>query len=157
MNTARGTLVRLMTAAAAAVAVLCAGILSPVRPAFAATFVPITGAGSTWSMDAIQAWITDVIPFGMTVRYDANGSTAGRSLFKAGQADWAASEIPYGVQDGSNFDPPPTRGYPYVPDLAGATTFMYNLYIAGQRVTNLRLSGAVVAGIFTNQITPGRE
>jgi ABC-type phosphate transport system substrate-binding protein len=31
--------------------------------------------------------------------------------------------------------------------------FAYNLSIGGQRVTNLRLSGAVIAGIFTNQIT----
>ena len=30
---------------------------------------------------------------------------------------------------------------------------MYNLLINGRRVTNLRLSGAVIAGIFTNQIT----
>jgi hypothetical protein len=67
--------------------------------------------------------------------------------------DWAASEIPYGVQDGNNYDPPPTRGLAYMPDTAGAVAFMYNLTIGGQRVTNLRLSGAVIAGIFTDGIT----
>jgi ABC-type phosphate transport system substrate-binding protein len=67
--------------------------------------------------------------------------------------DFAASDIPYGLQDGSNFDPPPTRGFAYIPDTAGGTTFMYNLPIGTQRVTDLRLSGAVIAGIFTNTIT----
>src|SRR5262249_40603941 len=67
--------------------------------------------------------------------------------------NFAASEIPYGVQDGGSFDPPPTRGYAYMPDVAGGLAFMYNLVIGGQRITSLRLSGAVIAGIFTNQIT----
>jgi phosphate transport system substrate-binding protein len=40
-----------------------------------------------------------------------------------------------------------------MPDTAGGTAFMYNLSIGSQRVTDLRLSGAVIAGIFTNQIT----
>ena len=82
-----------------------------------------------------------------------NGSSSGRTFFADGQADWAASEIPYGVVDGTNTDPPPSRGYVYMPDVAGGTTFMYNLQINGQRVTNLRLSGATIAGIFTNKIT----
>jgi ABC-type phosphate transport system substrate-binding protein len=57
------------------------------------------------------------------------------------------------VQDGNSFDPPPTRGYAYLPDAAGGLAFTYNMYIGGQQVTNLRLSGAVIAGIFTNRIT----
>jgi ABC-type phosphate transport system substrate-binding protein len=77
----------------------------------------------------------------------------GRVFFSGGQADWAASEIPYGVVDGNSTDPPPARGFAYMPDVAGGLAFMYNLSIGGQRVTNLRLSGAVIAGIFTSQIT----
>jgi len=76
-----------------------------------------------------------------------------RTFFAGGQADWAASEIPYGVVDGANTDSPPSRGFVYVPDVAGGTTLMYNLQIGGKRVTNLRLSGATIAGIFTNKIT----
>ena len=55
--------------------------------------------------------------------------------------------------DGANTDSPPARGFTYLPDVAGAVTFGYHLTINGQRVTNLRLSGATVAGIFTNTIT----
>jgi len=142
-----------MGVAAAAVTALCGGILAPVQPASAATFVPISGAGSTWSSNAIRAWTTSVAQQGMTVNYAAVGSTTGRAQFAQGTVDFGASDIPYGVQDGSNFDPPPTRGYAYIPDTAGGTAFIYHLTIGGQQVTNLRLSGAVIAGIFTNKIT----
>jgi phosphate ABC transporter phosphate-binding protein len=115
--------------------------------------VPISGAGSTWSSNAIDDWITNVTAIGMKVNYQAVGSTSGRQEFANGTRDWAASEIPYGVRDGPNFDPPPIRGFTYMPDTAGGVALMYNLQIGGQRVTNLRLSGAVISGIFTNQIT----
>ena len=114
---------------------------------------PITGAGSTWAYNAIHAWNSNMVQFGVTVNYQNNGSSSGRRFFADGQADWAASEIPYGVVDGANTDSPPSRHYVYVPDVAGGTTFMYNLQINGRRVTNLRLSGKTAADIFTNKIT----
>ena len=40
-----------------------------------------------------------------------------------------------------------------MPITAGGTSFMYNLTINGQQVTNLRLSGANIAKIFTGAIT----
>jgi ABC-type phosphate transport system substrate-binding protein len=89
----------------------------------------------------------------MVVNYNPDGSTTGRAQFKQGVVDWAASEIPYGIQGGASFDAPPTRGYAYMPDLAGGLAFTYHLSIGGHRVTSLRLSGPVIAGIFTNQIT----
>jgi phosphate ABC transporter phosphate-binding protein len=153
MMKAPGMRARPMAVAAAALLGLCASILAPTQPALAASYVPISGAGSTWSYNAIHNWIVDVNQFGLTVNYANVGSTTGRSDFKQGTTDWGASEIPYGVQDGTNYDAPPARGYAYMPDTAGGTTFMYNLMIGTQRVTNLRLSGAVIAGIFTNQIT----
>ena len=153
MIKAPGMRARPMAVAAAALTGLCASILAPMQPAAAASYVPISGAGSTWSYNAIHEWITDVAQFGMTVNYNDDGSSTGRSLFAQGTVDWAASEIPYGVQDGNNYDAPPSRGYAYMPDTAGGTTFMYNLMIGTQRVTNLRLSGKVIAGIFTDQIT----
>ena len=132
---------------------LCTALIPVLPPAFAATYVPITGAGSTWSANAIDAWVTNVAQYGMRVSYSAVGSTSGRQEFGQGTVDWGASEIPYGVVDGNNTDPPPQRGYAYMPDTAGGTTFMYNLKIGNSRVTNLRLSGAAIAGIFTGQIT----
>jgi phosphate ABC transporter phosphate-binding protein len=127
----------------------------PVRPpaAAAASYAPITGAGSTWAYPAIHAWIENLNQYGISNTYTPNGSSSGRTSFAGGQSDWAASEIPYGVVDGANTDTPPSRGFIYVPDVAGGTTLMYNLTINGVRVNNLRLSPDTVAGIFTNKIT----
>jgi len=145
---------RLTGVAVAALSIMCAGVLAAAAaPASAATFVPISGAGSTWSYPAIHAWIANVAQLGLPVNYTPNGSTTGRQEFAQGTVDWAASDIPYGLQDGNNFDPPPVRGFAYIPDTAGGTTFMYNLSSGTQRITDLRLSGTVIAGIFTNQIT----
>jgi len=142
-----------MAVPAAALMAVCAIILQPMQPASADAFVPISGAGSTWARDAIFAWTTNVAATGMVVNYAGVGSTAGRSEFAQGTVDFAASEIPYGVLDGNNLNPPPARGFAYMPDLAGGVALMYNLHSGARRVTNLRLSGAVIAGIFTNQIT----
>src|SRR5262249_25573693 len=104
--------------------------------------------------NAIDAWVTNVQQYGIKVNYAAVGSTSGRQDFAQGTVDWGASEIPYGVRDGNNFDPPPTtRGYAYMPDTAGGTPFMDNPKMGNTRVTNLRLSGKAIAGIFTGVIT----
>ena len=152
MTRARGR-ARLMTVAGAGLTALCVVVLAPAPPAFAASFVPVSGAGSTWSYNAIHDWITSTAQYGAVVNYADVGSTAGRTDFAQGTVDFAASEVPYGVQDGNNSNPPPQRGYAYIPDTGGGVAFMYNLHIGGQQVTNLRLSGATVAGIFTGQIT----
>lgn len=144
---------RLAASAAAAAAAMSCLLVAGIPAAQAASYVPITGSGSTWSANAMDAWVTNVAQYGMNVSYAAVGSTSGRQEFSNGTVDYGASEIPYGVKDGSQLDPPPARGYAYMPDTAGGTTFMYNLDIGGQRVTNLRLSGATIAGIFTGAIT----
>ncbi len=149
---------RLAGFAGAASAVLCTVLVSSPSASAAALagcpYVPITGAGSTWSANAIDAWVTNVSQYCMQISYAAVGSTSGRQEFGQGTVDFGASEIPYGVVDGDNTDPAPTqRGYAYMPDTAGGTTFMYNLKIGTTQVTNLRLSGAAIAGIFTGVIT----
>jgi phosphate ABC transporter permease subunit PstA/phosphate ABC transporter phosphate-binding protein len=151
--------VRLRRPLAALLAVLLGALVSlagPTRPAAAASYVPISGSGSTWSYNAIHAWASNIEQNGVHVNYAEVGSSTGRSNFKQGTVDWAASDIPYGVADGnsSNTDDPPTnRGYVYIPDTAGGTTFMYNLKIGTRRVTNLRLSGENIAKIFTGTLT----
>jgi phosphate ABC transporter phosphate-binding protein len=121
--------------------------------AAACPYVPIIGAGSIWSANAINTWATNVAQDCMQVSYAADDSAAGEQEFSNGTVDFAASEIPYGVALGNSENPPPTRGYTYMPDIAGGVALMYNLHIDGLQVSNLRLSGAVIAGIFTNQIT----
>jgi phosphate transport system substrate-binding protein len=124
------------------------------RPAFAATYVPITGTGSTWSQNALDQWRKNVAAnYGMTVNYSGVGSSAGRQNFISGTVDFAVSEIPFQAapQDGSAPERP-TTPYAYMPIVAGGTSFMYNLKIGGKRVTNLRLSGETITRIFTGAI-----
>lgn len=156
----RGRLRTLRLICLAISAVLACGAvgLGAAPPAGAApsavSLVPVSGSGSTWVGNAMNNWTTGAYKYGIRVSYSAVGSTQGRNDFRSGVADFGASEIPYGVKDGNYDDPAPTnRGFAYIPDAAGGTTFMYHLNINGRQVTNLRLSGAVVAGIFTNKIT----
>src|SRR5262245_5760804 len=107
----------------------------------AQSYVPISGAGSTWSANALDQWRKNVNQYGMRISYAPTGSTDGRNQFKAGQADFAVSEIPYGLTDAGVVDRPPDRGFAYMPIVAGGTSFMYNLKIGNNRVTNLRLTG----------------
>jgi phosphate ABC transporter phosphate-binding protein len=143
-------------AALVAVLAVVAGtqsVLAP-RAGAAGSFVPISGSGSTWSSNALDQWRKNVAAlYGITVNFAANGSTSGRNDFRAGQVDFAVSEIPFGLSDGGVLDPAPGRGFGYMPIVAGGTAFMYNLKIGGKRVTNLRLSGETITRIFTQQIT----
>ena len=136
--------------------VVAAGMPSALAPSAGAapSFVPISGSGSTWSFNALEQWRKNVAGlYGMTINFSPNGSTNGRNDYRNGQVDFAVSEIPYGLTDGGVLDPPPQRGFAYMPIVAGGTAFMYNLKIGNKRVTNLRLSGETVTKIFTQKIT----
>ncbi|MGH9084407.1 MAG: phosphate ABC transporter substrate-binding protein PstS [Acidimicrobiales bacterium] len=115
----------------------------------------ISGEGSSWAAGAIDAMRVNVKQFGITVDYNPSGSSAGRKNFLNGTVDFAASDIPFQFrpEDGSAPENPAPGSYAYIPVTAGGTSFMYNLKINGQRVTNLRLSGENVAKIFTGVIT----
>lgn len=120
----------------------------------AATYVPISGTGSTWSQNALDQWRKNVAAnYGITINYTGSGSSAGRADFIKETVDFAVSEIPFQANpvDGSPAERPGVT-YAYMPIVAGGTSLMYNLKIAGQRVTNLRLSGEVIAKIFTGAI-----
>jgi phosphate transport system substrate-binding protein len=123
-------------------------------PAEADSYVPISGAGSTWSQVAIDTWRADVRASGVVVNYAGTGSTDGRLQYIQGTVDFADSEIPFQnpPEPGQQAEIP-SRPYAYLPIVAGGTSFMYNLTVGGQRVTDLRLSGPTLAKIFTGQIT----
>jgi phosphate ABC transporter phosphate-binding protein len=123
-----------------------------VLPADAATYVPISGAGSTWSSNAISQWAANVAQFGMKVNFQATGSTDGRKQFTNNTVDFGVSEIPYGLTDNGVTEQPPARKYAYMPIVAGGTSIMYNLRIGNKRVENLRLSGETLTKIFTGVI-----
>ena len=115
----------------------------------------ISGEGSSWAANAIDAMRVNVRQFGITVDYNPTGSTAGRKNFLNGTVDFAASDIPFqfNPEDGSAPENPAPGSYAYIPVVAGGTAFMYNLQINGKRVTNLRLSGEAIAKIFTGGVT----
>jgi ABC-type phosphate transport system substrate-binding protein len=115
----------------------------------------IVGEGSSWSANAIDAMRVALRPSGITVDYFPSGSTAGRRNFLNGFNDFAVSDVPFqfAPEDGSAPESPFPGSYAYIPLTAGGTSFMYNLTINGQRVTNLRLTGRNLAKIFTGVIT----
>lgn len=125
------------------------------QAAYAATYVPITGTGSTWSQNALDQWRKNVAAnYGMTVNYSGTGSSAGRQDFIAGSVDFAISEIPFQTKPEDNSAPEkPTTPFAYMPIVAGGTSFMYNLKIGGKKVTDLKLAGETVTKIFTGVIT----
>jgi phosphate ABC transporter phosphate-binding protein len=132
---------------------LIGAVLPLADPAQATTYVPVSGAGSTWSQNALDQWIRNVDGlYGIKVNYAGTGSSDGRNQFRNDTVDFGVSEIPYGLRDGGVFDTPPSRPYAYMPIVAGGTSFMYNLKIGGHQVTNLRLSGQTIAKIFTGNI-----
>src|SRR3954453_21227100 len=138
----------------AAMAACVAGLVLVPAPAQAASYVPITGAGSTWSQVAVDAWRADVRASGVVVNYTGSRSPAGRPQYIQGPVDFANTEIPFQnpPEPGQQAEVP-SRPYAYLPIVAGGTSFMYNLTVGGQRVTDLRLSGPTLAKIFTGQIT----
>lgn len=141
----RGALVALVVGALA---------LSASVPAHAASYVAIAGSGSTWSQNALDQWRRNVASnYGMTVNFSGTGSSAGRNDFINGSVDFAVSEIPFQFtpEDGSAPEKP-TRGYAYLPIVAGGTALMYNLKINGKMVTTLQLPGDVISRIFTGEI-----
>jgi phosphate transport system substrate-binding protein len=113
----------------------------------------ITGAGSTWAAIALDQWEVDAARMGLSINYQAVGSTAGRQFYIIGQVDFAASEIPFLPSEVAQLKGE-HRSYQYLPDVAGGTAIMYNLKdAAGHQVNNLRLSAKTIAGIFTGKIT----
>jgi len=129
--------------------------LGPQRNVTAFSYQRISGEGSSWAANAIDAMRVNVRQFGITVDYNPSGSTAGRKNYLNGTVDFAASDIPFQFhpEDGSAPENPAPGSYAYIPVTAGGTSFMYNLQINGKRVTNLRLSGENISKIFTGVIT----
>ena len=118
------------------------------------TYIRIEGSGSTWSSNAIDQWRRDIKKSGITVDYAAVGSSAGRSNFADNVTDFGVTEVPYQFNPKFPGDVAEhnTRPYAYMPIVAGGTSFMYNLKVAGKQVTNLRLSPATITKIFTGVV-----
>jgi len=142
--------------------VAACGIVLAAVAAFApfgaqATGPTVIGAGSTWVQIALDQWRADIARQGFNINYQGNGSSAGRQMYMANAADFAASEIPFQP------DELPTlqaehKTWQYMPDVAGGTSLMYNLHSpAGARITSLRLDPDAAARIFTGTLTSWQD
>jgi phosphate transport system substrate-binding protein len=152
----RLTVVRL-AAGAAAIALGCIPtVLSgvPSQASTAPSYQEITGSGSTWAQNAVDQWISNVqTQYQLPVVFTGNGSAEGRQNFAQSTVDFAVSDVGYQGDNSEAGDDVSNRPYAYLPVTSGGTAFPYNITVAGKRVTNLRLSGQVLAEIFTNHIT----
>jgi len=137
---------------------LVGAALAPALPAQAAStssHSPVSGSGSSWSSNAVNQWVADVQPSGLQVVFTASGSAVGRKDFANKTTDFAVSDIGFQGSDRltGESDTSQGRAYSYLPIVAGGTAFPYHLNVGGKLVRNLRLSGATLAKIFTDQIT----
>src|SRR5216683_2198029 len=142
--------------AGAAVALASLGLAAAPWPAGAASFVAISGSGSSWASVAIDQWAQDVRPNGIVVNYNPDGSASGRGDYMANQDEFAGSDPPFrnGLDKlGGTGAEHPSQGYSYIPDTAGGTALIYHITVGGKLITNLRLDPKTIFEIFTGQIT----
>jgi phosphate transport system substrate-binding protein len=112
----------------------------------------LQSTGSSFAGVAIQQWVGQAATlYGLNINWQVSSSVIGLDDFAQSQIDFAASDIPYSSDQASNT---PNFPYEYMPDVAGALAFMYNLLGSnGQRITDLVLDAQVLDEIFTGQIT----
>src|SRR5437773_4860461 len=107
----------------------------------------LNGSGSTFQLtfqqEAIAAF-KSVQP-NMTVNYGGGGSGKGRTDLAAGTVNFAGSDSPIPDKEASGFT---GKTILYFPVIVGPITMAYNL----SGVSNLKLSPATLAGIFSGKI-----
>ena len=110
-----------------------------------------TAPGSTYVALAMQQWVADGQVDGLSINYLPTGSPSG--LGGSPRPDRSTSPAPRPSSRRSAASEP-SRGYQYVPDVAGAVAVMYNVEDkAGSKVDYLRLSRVTVARIFMGDIS----
>jgi phosphate transport system substrate-binding protein len=140
----------------AAVAIAAYGVtLAPVT-ASAKNYTQISGSGSSWAAIAIDQWISNIRSQGVVVNYNPDGSGTGRDEFINNQDDFTGSDPPFrsgGDELAGTAKEVVPYSYSYIPDVAGGTAFMYHIDVGGHLITNMRLTGKTLMGIFTGAIT----
>ncbi len=118
----------------------------------AAASPQMNSTGSSFAGVAIQQWVGEAATlYGTDINWQVSSSVTGLDDFAQNQMDFAASDIPYSSGQASSN---PSFPYQYMPDVAGALAFMYNLTgNNGQQIRNLVLDYKAVEGIFTGKIT----
>jgi phosphate transport system substrate-binding protein len=107
--------------------------------------------GASFVEPAMQEWTSQASELlGLNVNFQVSSSVLGLNDFAQNELDFAESDIPY---KSGQAQEEPSQPYQYLPDVAGAVSFMYNLTGKdGQRITNLVLNPVTVGDIFTGKI-----
>ncbi len=129
---------------------LVAAVLLGASPAGA--FPQLQSTGSSFAGVAIAQWVGQASALdGFNINFQVTGSVFGLNSFAQNQVDFGASDIPY---SSGQADSSPTQPFQYLPDVAGALAFMYNLQgVDGQQIKNLVLNASTLDGIFSGKIT----
>jgi phosphate transport system substrate-binding protein len=121
---------------------------SPASSPAAALSGTLNGAGSsfqnTYQESAIQAFKS--VQSGITVNYNSVGSGTGRTDLASGVVQFAGSDSPIPSSEQASFK---GKTVLYFPVVIGPITLSYNL----TGVSNLKLTPAVIAQIFSGKIT----
>src|SRR4051812_11564980 len=110
----------------------------------------VSGQGSTFQQTMEQQWISDFTNkcSGAQITYTGVGSGAGIQQLGAGTTDYAGSDV--AMIDTEQAAADKACGSPaiHIPITAGGVAIIYNL----KGVTNLNLSAATLAGMFSGKI-----
>src|SRR5689334_6945623 len=107
----------------------------------------LNASGSSFQLTFQQQAISGFksVQPGMTVNYGGGGSGKGRTDLAAGTVNFAGSDSPIPSKDAASFS---GKTILYFPVIVGPITMAYNL----SGVSNLKLSPATIAGIFSGKI-----
>lgn len=111
----------------------------------------MTSTGSSFAGVAITNWVGQAATlYGLAINWQTQSSVIGLDEYAQNEIDFGASDIPYSSGQATSS---PTAPYQYMPDVAGALAFMYNLKgVNGNKINNLILNGEALEDIFTGRI-----
>jgi phosphate transport system substrate-binding protein len=115
----------------------------------------LTSTGSSFAGVAISQWQGQFNELqGGDINFSVSSSVIGMNDFCNKTVDFGATDISYSTQQSNCTTSQVPYPFQYMPDVAGGLAFEYNLQgLNGQRITNLVLNAATLAGIFTGAIT----
>jgi phosphate transport system substrate-binding protein len=123
-----------------------AGLAAPAlaQSATLDTNLTVAGAGSSFMSNFVEQCKADVKKgLNVNITYQPSGSGAGRSGFISGTTDFAGSDVPFSSAELGRAKP-----FVYIPLTIGGVAIVYKV----PGVTDLKLSGPVLAQIFTGGI-----
>jgi phosphate transport system substrate-binding protein len=108
--------------------------------------VTVSGQGSTFVSNLVEQCRVDAKnEFGINIAYQGTGSGAGRNAYVSGTNDFGASDVAFPAAEA---DKAKAKPFVYIPVAIGGIAVIYK---AGS-LTDLKLSGPTLAGIFAGKI-----